>query len=131
MWSLVCHVGARRVRVSADVRVEWPERRGSVVCREMRERRGRGFGAGAAAAAGVVARGALLGELWCVLPLVRHVGARRVRASADVRDERSERRGRAGCREMWGRRGGGSGGGAAAAAGVAASRVRRAAYARV
>ena len=36
---LVCHVGLRRVRVSADVRVEWPDptadRRGSAVCREM------------------------------------------------------------------------------------------------
>ena len=50
---LACHVGARRVRASADVRVEWPERRGSVACREMWERRGRGLGAGAAAVAGV------------------------------------------------------------------------------
>ena len=47
---LVCHVGARLVRVSADVRIEWPDRRGSVACREMWERRGRGLGAGAAAA---------------------------------------------------------------------------------
>ena len=33
-WPLVCHVRARRVRVSADVRVEWPdrqERQGGVV----------------------------------------------------------------------------------------------------
>ena len=51
---LACHVGARRVRVSADMHVEWPERRASVVCREMRKPRGWGFGASVAAAAGVV-----------------------------------------------------------------------------
>ena len=39
--------GARRERVSADVRVEWPEKRGSIVCREMWERRSWGLGAGA------------------------------------------------------------------------------------
>ena len=34
-WPLVCHVRARRVRVSADVRVEWPDRqeRGEWCCR--------------------------------------------------------------------------------------------------
>ena len=41
MPLLVCHVGARRVRVIADVRVEWPERRGSVACRDTWERLGR------------------------------------------------------------------------------------------
>ena len=54
-WPLMCHVGARRVRVSADARVEWSERRGGVVRREMRERRDWGLGVGAVAAAGVVA----------------------------------------------------------------------------
>ena len=37
------------------MRVEWPERGGSVVCREVWERRGWGSGAGVAAAAGAVA----------------------------------------------------------------------------
>ena len=46
--------GARRGRVSAGVRIGWPERRGSVVRREMHARRGRGVGAHAAAAAGEV-----------------------------------------------------------------------------
>ena len=43
---LLCHVGARRVRISADVCVEWPERGGSTVCREVWERRGWGSGVG-------------------------------------------------------------------------------------
>ena len=55
MLPLACRVGARWVRVSADVRVEWPGRRGNVARREMLERRGWGLGAGVAAAAGVVA----------------------------------------------------------------------------
>ena len=51
---LACHVGARRGRVSAGVRIEWPERRGSVACRETQEHRSRGVGGRAAAATGVV-----------------------------------------------------------------------------
>ena len=89
---LVCHVGARRVRVIADVRVERPERRGSATCREMWERRGRGLGASAAAAAGVVAWERYWGGRG-VLPLACHEGGRRVRVSAGVRVEWPERRG--------------------------------------
>ena len=52
-----------------------------------------------------------------VLPLlVRHVGARRVRVTADVCAERPERRGSAARRETWGHRGRGSGGSVVAAA---------------
>ena len=57
MPLLVCHVGARRVRVTADVRVEWPERRGSAACSKMWGRRGRGLVVSAVAAAGAVACG--------------------------------------------------------------------------
>ena len=127
---LVRHVGARRVRVSADVRVEWPERRGSVACREMWERRGRGLVAGAAAAVGVVAWGRYWGGRG-VLPPACHVGAKQVCVSADVRVEWPERRGSVVCREMRERRGWCLGAGVAAAAGVVALRSRRAAYARI
>ena len=51
---LARHGAARRGRVSAGVRIGWPERRGSGVRREMHERRGRGVGGHAAAVAGVV-----------------------------------------------------------------------------
>ena len=52
---LACHRGAMWRRMSAGVRIGWPERRGSVVRREAHERRGRGVGAHVAtAAAGVV-----------------------------------------------------------------------------
>ena len=54
MLPLAYHVGARRGRVSAGVRIGWPERRGSAVRREMHERRGRGVEAHVATAAGVV-----------------------------------------------------------------------------
>ena len=49
---LACHGGARRGRMSAGVRIGQPERRRSVVRREMHGRRGRGVGAQVAAAAG-------------------------------------------------------------------------------
>ena len=62
---LVCHVGARRVRVIADVRVEWPERRGSAACHEMWERRGRSFVVSAVAATGVVAWDRYWGGVVC------------------------------------------------------------------
>ena len=71
---LVCHVGARRVRVIADVRVEWPERRGSAACREMWERLGRSLGVSAVAAAGVVAWGHYLGGGRGVSPLACYGG---------------------------------------------------------
>ena len=46
--------GARRGRVSAGVRIGWPDRRGSAVRRETYERRGLGVGVHVATATGVV-----------------------------------------------------------------------------
>ena len=64
MPLLVCHVGPRRVCVTADVRVERPERRGSVVCRETWGGRGRGLGGSVVAATGAVAWGRCWGGAW-------------------------------------------------------------------
>ena len=52
--TLVCHGRARRGRVSAGARFEYPERRGSVARREMQARRGQGLGVQAAATAGAI-----------------------------------------------------------------------------
>ena len=64
MPLLVCRVGARRVRVTADVRVEWPERRGSAARRETWERRGRGLG-GSALPPALSSGGAVGGGVVC------------------------------------------------------------------
>ena len=53
-----------------------------------------------------------------LLLLVRHVGARRARATADVCDKWPERRGSAACRRTRGCQGEGPGGGSVAAAGT-------------
>ena len=101
---LACRVEARRVHVTADVRVERPERRGSDACRETWGCRGRGSGGSAVAAAGAVAWGRHWGGRG-VLPLACHGGTRRGRASAGVRIERSGRRGSIARRETHERRG--------------------------
>ena len=84
MLPLVCHGGAKRGRISVDVRVEWPERRRSVARRDAPMRRG--LGVSAAAVADVAAWGRYWG--WRgVLPLVCHGRARRGHTSVAVRDE--------------------------------------------
>ena len=128
---LVCHVGARRVHVSADMGVEWPERRGSFARREIWERLGRSLGVSAVAAAGIAAAWGTCWEGRGVLPLACHEGARRGRVGTGVRVERPKRRGSVARRETQERRGWSSGAGAAAAAGVATFCACRAVHARV
>ena len=130
---LACRVGARRVHVTADVRVERPERRGSAAYRETWGCRGRGSGGSAVAAAGAVrCRGGAIGGgvVCCRWRAMGGLGGGG-RASAGVRIERSGRRGSVARRETHERRGRGVGARAAAAAGVVTMRARRAARARV
>ena len=105
--------------MTADVRVERPKRRGSVICRETWGCWGRGMGGNVVATASAVAWGRYWGGRG-VLPLVCHGGAMRVRVTDDVRVERPERRGSAVCRETWGCRGRGMGSNVVATAGVVA-----------
>ena len=83
---LARRVGVRRVRATADVCVEWPERRRGAARRKTRGRRGQGSRGIAVVAADAVAQG----RYWegrGVMPLACHGGAGRGRASADVRIE--------------------------------------------
>ena len=82
---LARRVGARRVRATADVCVEWPERRRGAARRKTWGRRGQGSGGSAVAAAGAVAWGRYWGGRG-VLPLACHGRARLGRRHLTTRE---------------------------------------------